>query len=54
MVLIVDPPEGWRYGFPKPRKGVYSEQLRDAGYPEDLIPLALEHSRYWNEEEEEV
>jgi hypothetical protein len=48
---IVDPPSGWKYGFPKELKdGVeYEDLLRSSGYPENDIPLALKHSRYWNE-----
>ena len=50
-VLICDPPEGWKYGFPKP----YIEEdhenfegfLRYNKYPETLIPFAVKYSRYW-------
>lgn len=44
---IVDPPEGWKYGFPAPLEEDYEEQLRKAGYPGEDIELALKHSRYW-------
>jgi hypothetical protein len=46
MVTMVDPPGGWAYGFPQPLQGDYEKQLRDAGYPEADIPLALAHSWY--------
>lgn len=46
MTLLVDPPSGWMYGFPAPLQEDYEQQLRDAGYPEWDIPLALKHSRY--------
>ena len=56
--LIIDPPSGWRYGFPKP---VSQEVLDDPerlaiwlmlqGYPEKEIPLAVKYSRYWEVEE---
>ena len=46
MVTMVDPPGGWAYGFPAPLQGDYEKQLRDAGYPESDIPLALKHSWY--------
>ena len=46
-ILIVDPPSGWKYGFPAPALDDYEQQLRDHGYPEKDIPLALRHSRYW-------
>ena len=54
MTLLVDPPSGWRYGFPKPydkEKGL-EQMLREVGYPEKDIPLALNHSRYIGEYEE--
>jgi len=48
-VIMVDPPEGWRYGFPAPRDHSisYEEQLRAHNYPERDIELALKYSRYW-------
>lgn len=41
MTTFVDPPEGWRYGFPKavPDEGI-SDMLKwliDEGYPAELI-----------------
>jgi hypothetical protein len=50
---IIDPPEGWRYGFPKPIPEDITglgEWLFGEGYPYDLIELALKHSRYWEED----
>ena len=51
MTTIIDPPEGWRYGFPKPytpREGQRTEDwLREQGLPERLI--ALGHCRFWEE-----
>lgn len=52
MTLLVDPPEGWRYGFPAPLEDDYVAQLRKAGYPEKDVPLALKHSRYIGTHEE--
>jgi hypothetical protein len=56
--LIIDPPSGWKYGFPKP---VPQDVLKDderlaiwlieQGYPEKEIPLAVRYSRYWETEE---
>ena len=52
--LIVDPPSGWMYGFPKavpetvfnhPIK--FGEWLVEQGYPQNDLHLALKHSRYW-------
>lgn len=55
---VIDPPEGWKYGFPKvlPDGVDYQEWLFGEGYPMDLIPLAMKYSRQWEEdfpEEEE-
>ena len=52
-VLVVDPPSGWAYGFPAILEDDYEKQLRKAGYPEDKIPMALEHSRYWRWSEDD-
>jgi len=52
MVTMVDPPGGWAYGFPAPLQGNYEKQLRDAGYPEADIPLALEYSWYHTQPED--
>lgn len=52
--VLVDPPRGWAYGFPAPLKDDYEQQLRDAGYPEKDIPLALKHSRFLANTREEV
>lgn len=51
---FIDPPEGWKYGFPKEMPCDtavdLSEWLFGEGYPADLIPLAMKYSRYWEEE----
>lgn len=52
MTLLVDPPRGWAYGFPAELQDDYEQQLRDAGYPEKDIPLALKHSRFLGTREE--
>lgn len=52
---IIDPPSGWKYGFPKeiPEDIVTPEELKkwliEVGYPEKSIELALNYSRYWEE-----
>lgn len=55
-VKIVDPPSGWRYGFPKEIPEDV-ENLRqwflDNGYPEKHVDLALEYSRWWFKHEED-
>jgi hypothetical protein len=50
--MLVDPPEGWMYGFPAPLEDNYEEQLRKAGYPEEKIPMALKHSRFMGTREQ--
>jgi hypothetical protein len=62
-ILVVDPPEGWKYGFPRPyswkpsRPGLRPEQrqaemeawFKAHGYPQKLIDQGmLEHLRFWN------
>lgn len=49
LVTIVDPPSGWRYGFPASLEEDYEAQLRRAKYPEEDIQFAIEHSRYWEQ-----
>lgn len=54
---MFDPPEGWKYGFPKALPMEYGTPffnmrrwLIDNGYPKKLIPMALIYSRMWVEE----
>ena len=53
-VTIIDPPSGWRYGFPReyaPLPGEsFADTLQRYGYPEADIGLAEKYSRYWEEE----
>lgn len=51
---LVDPPSGWLYGFPAVLQEDYVQQLKDAGYPEKDIDLALRYSRYIFIDEEPV
>ena len=56
--LIIDPPAGWKYGFPKPMPEEimdgsikeFSNWLIKEGYPREDIELAVRHSRYWEQE----
>jgi hypothetical protein len=54
-ITICDPPEGWRYGFPKEMpidlKGLTSQQwFKEQGYPQSLIDQGmLGYVRYWTE-----
>lgn len=53
--LIIDPPSGWKYGYPRevPEGADLKEFLLANGYPEKMIQLALDHSRFWYEGEDE-
>jgi len=48
---FVDPPDGWRYGFPReytPRDGEdFDSWLVRMGYPKELLPLARKCTRCW-------
>lgn len=46
-VMIVDPPAGWKYGFPAILQNDYKQQLLDAEYPAKDIDIAIRYSRYW-------
>ena len=52
--LVIDPPSGWRYGFPRPVPEAFFDEGFDlgdwliaCGYPEADVPLAIKYSRYW-------
>ena len=55
MALIIDPPSGWKYGFPKPipedRRYDSLTWLVEQGYPQHLIDDLGEHfyCRYWEQ-----
>jgi len=50
---IIDPPSGWKYGFPKECPDLISEGfdlkewLTQQGYPESDVDYASQHYRYW-------
>lgn len=49
--VMFDPPDGWRYGFPKMIPHDADEKymiqlLRNSKYPEKDIEFAMKHSRY--------
>ena len=56
IVQMCDPPSGWRYGFPRViDKQIKTDEdfkawLRSYGYPEELMELAVNYSRYWYED----
>lgn len=54
---MIDPPSGWRYGFPKPLTLRYpgqkhTEWLLEQGYPQREIDSCGDYffCRYWEEE----
>lgn len=53
VVEWYDPPEGWRFGFPKAWPAgldrsdeALAAQLKADGYPENAIPVAMLHTRF--------
>lgn len=58
-VTMVDPPSGWKYGFPKAMPPSVKEEEFNAwlvreGYPQKLIDLLGEHfyCRFWEYQED--
>lgn len=57
MVKMIDPPSGWKYGFPKvfdcPDNKDLFEWLVENGYPKAAIESYGDHfyCRYWTQEE---
>ena len=54
-MMIIDPPSGWMYGFPKvydhdSEVETFENWLIRNGYPEKDIELAQKYSRYWEED----
>lgn len=56
-VLMVDPPSGWMYGFPRvaPREVLednkkFRDWLSKHGYPDDQLDFAVNNTRFWEEE----
>lgn len=52
--IMIDPPEGWRYGFPKeydrdPEQETQENWFIRNGYPVAMVELALKYSRMWEE-----
>lgn len=60
-VLMYDPPEGWKYGFPKPvpdgvrESGNVLAWIVSQGYPQKVIDSYGKHfyCRCWEEEDED-
>lgn len=57
IVTYIDPPSGWKYGFPKvlpeSAQGRTREWLIEQGYPQKIIDEHGENfsCRYWMQEE---
>lgn len=55
MPIMIDPPSGWLYGFPKvlpyPIPSDVREWLIQQGYPRKLTEEPLFYCRYWEEDE---
>jgi len=61
ITRIVDPPGGWRYGFPKPCSDEvwhdhekFKDFLSEAGYPERDLEFASENVRVGFGEKEDA
>jgi hypothetical protein len=55
-VKYIDPPSGWKYGFPKILpEGVtgFRQWLIDNGYPESEVDFGMKYCRQWEQEEED-
>jgi hypothetical protein len=55
LITYIDPPSGWKYGFPKPIPDFTTDHRKwivEQGYPQKLIDELGEHFyvRYWREE----
>ena len=54
--IMIDPPTGWRYGFPLPYDEAVDGPMRDFllrhGYPEQDVDFALQYIRCWPVEDE--
>jgi hypothetical protein len=58
MATMIDPPSGWKYGFPKPvpedRRYDFIIWLVEQGYPQSEIDTLGEHfyCRFWEQADE--
>lgn len=50
---MIDPPEGWKYGFPREFNPMAGEPVSDwfvrMGYPQHMVEFAMKYSRMWQE-----
>ena len=53
--MMIDPPTGWRYGFPRAYDAEVDGDMRDFlllhGYPEQDVDFALQYMRCWPAED---
>lgn len=57
-VVMIDPPGGWKYGFPKeydrdPEQESPENWFIRNGYPVADVELALKYSRMWEKNDED-
>ena len=52
--MFIDPPSGWRYGFPKPLPENWKDDdfdlkqwLLDNEYPKEEVEFGIHHCRYF-------
>lgn len=52
-IRMIDPPGGWRYGFPRVLNLKDGETIREwltrCGYPEQELDFAMKHLRSWTQ-----
>lgn len=48
---MVDPPSGWKHGFPALLRENYPLQLLVAGYKEEELDTCVRHTRAWSHKE---
>lgn len=55
---MIDPPSGWRYGFPKPLPAAHRERVKDwlleQGYPRWLTENESFSCRIWEEDDPQI
>ena len=54
MKTMIDPPRGWKFGFPKELPDDVKDLrswLVENGYPENQVDFALKYCRMWTTEE---
>lgn len=62
MYIVIDPPSGWKYGFPKAveeskwhsKDFNIREWLLAGGYPATDVDFAMQYLRVWTKDEHEV